>query len=166
MECISFITSNFINKHNYYDFSVYNTVWIIVCTHTHTHTHTRTHAHSIYTHFCRYTHTLHCIYDTYYFNIVSVDNIGRSGNHNDNGALLSISKICWLFFIVSTVYIKKHLKNERVCRDIKTKKAQEQDWDGMIATKLTNHFHITTLHEYVYNIIARAKVKHNKTIHM
>ena len=45
------------------------------------------------------------LYDTYYFNVVSVDNIGRSGNHSDNSALLSISKICWLFSIVSTVYI-------------------------------------------------------------
>ena len=42
---------------------------------------------------------------------------------------------------------------KRVCRDIKTEKAQEQDWDGIIATKLNyNHFHITTLHKYVYNI--------------
>ena len=28
------------------------------------------------------------------------------------------------------------LKNERVCRDIKTEKAQEQDWDGTLGTKL------------------------------
>ena len=27
-------------------------------------------------------------------------------------------------------------KKERVCRDIKTKKAQEQDWDSILATKL------------------------------
>ena len=31
---------------------------------------------------------------------------------------------------------KNILKNERVCRDIKTKKAQEQDWDVILATKL------------------------------
>ena len=29
-----------------------------------------------------------------------------------------------------TRIIKSILKNERVCRDIKTEKAQEQDWDG------------------------------------
>ena len=29
---------------------------------------------------------------------------------------------------------KKHLKNERGCRDIKTEKAQKQDLDGTIAT--------------------------------
>ena len=27
-------------------------------------------------------------------------------------------------------------KNERKCRDIKTEKAQEQDWDGTLAAKL------------------------------
>ena len=27
-------------------------------------------------------------------------------------------------------------KYERACRDIKTKKAQEQDWDGTLAIKL------------------------------
>ena len=32
---------------------------------------------------------------------------------------------------------KKHFKkNGIVCRDIKTEKAQEQDWDGTLATKL------------------------------
>ena len=32
-----------------------------------------------------------------------------------------------------------------VCRDIKTEKSQEQDWDGNLAS---NHFHITTPHKY------------------
>ena len=36
----------------------------------------------------------HCIYDTHYFNVVSVVNIERSGYHSDNSALLSISIIC------------------------------------------------------------------------
>ena len=31
---------------------------------------------------------------------------------------------------------KQFKKNERVCRDIKTQKALEQDWDGILATKL------------------------------
>ena len=32
---------------------------------------------------------------------------------------------------------KKHFqKNDRKCRDIKTEKAQEQDWDGTLAAKL------------------------------
>ena len=40
-------------------------------------------------------------------------------------------------FKIETKIITKHFfKNERVCRDTKTKKAQEQDWDGNIATKL------------------------------
>ena len=30
----------------------------------------------------------------------------------------------------------KTLKNRIVCMDIKTEKAQEQDWDGTLATKL------------------------------
>ena len=30
----------------------------------------------------------------------------------------------------------KHFKKERVCRDIKTEKPQEQDWDDNFATKL------------------------------
>ena len=33
------------------------------------------------------------------------------------------------------LYIKKK-KNESKCRDIKTQKAQEQDWDGTLAAKL------------------------------
>ena len=32
--------------------------------------------------------------------------------------------------------IKNIFKNGIVCRDIKTEKAQEQDWDGTLATKL------------------------------
>ena len=32
--------------------------------------------------------------DTYYFNVVSIDNIGRSGNYSENSTLFSISKIC------------------------------------------------------------------------
>ena len=35
-----------------------------------------------------------------------------------------------------TRIIKNILKNGIVCRDIKTEKAQEQDWDGTLATKL------------------------------
>ena len=38
---------------------------------------------------------------------------------------------------IETRIIKKHLKkNGIVCRDMKTEKAQEQDWDGTLATKL------------------------------
>ena len=40
-----------------------------------------------------------------------------------------------------------YLKRERTCRDIKTNK---QVWDGTLATKLNNHFHITTLHKYTF----------------
>ena len=35
---------------------------------------------------------------------------------------------------IETRIIKNILKTERGCRDIKTEKAQEQDWDGTIAT--------------------------------
>ena len=45
--------------------------------------------------------------------------------------------------------LKKHLKNERGCRNIKTKKAQEKDWNGTIAT-----------------YIARVKVKYKEAILM
>ena len=37
---------------------------------------------------------------------------------------------------IETRIIKNILKNGIVCRDIKTEKAQEQDWDGTLATKL------------------------------
>ena len=38
---------------------------------------------------------------------------------------------------ILVVNSKKHFqKNERKCRDIKTEKAQEQDWDGTLAAKL------------------------------
>ena len=33
------------------------------------------------------------LYASYYFNVVSVDNIGRSGNSSENSTLFSISKI-------------------------------------------------------------------------
>ena len=69
---------------------------------------------------------------------------------------LKLTKVRWYHYnytcIIITYYIcvyihvynlyknkKKHFfKNERVCRDIKTQKAQEQDWDGtcILATKL------------------------------
>ena len=35
-----------------------------------------------------------------------------------------------------TRIIKIFSKNEGTCRDIKTEKAHEQDWDGTLATKL------------------------------
>ena len=44
------------------------------------------------------------------------------------------------------IYTNKKNSNERGCRDNKTEKAQEQDWDDTLATKL----HITTLHKYMY----------------
>ena len=34
------------------------------------------------------------------------------------------------------LYNKTFFKNERVWRDIKTEKPQEQDWDGTLAAKL------------------------------
>ena len=34
------------------------------------------------------------LYESYYFNVVSVDNIGRSGNSSENSTSFSISKIC------------------------------------------------------------------------
>ena len=34
--------------------------------------------------------------------------------------------------------------NERGCRDIKTVKALEQDWDCTLSTILKHQFHITT----------------------
>ena len=37
--------------------------------------------------------------------------------------------------IIKTRIIKNILKNGIVCRDTKTEKAQEQDWDGTLATK-------------------------------
>ena len=55
-------------------------------------------------------------------------------------------------------------KMKKVCRDIaisKPKKAQEQDdFDN----KMKYHFHITTLHKYIY--IARVKAKHKEAILM
>ena len=37
---------------------------------------------------------------------------------------------------IETKIIKNIFKNGIVCRDIKTEKAQEQDWDGTLATTL------------------------------
>ena len=37
---------------------------------------------------------------------------------------------------IETRIIKNILKNGIACRDIKSEKAQEQDWDGTLATKL------------------------------
>ena len=42
------------------------------------------------------------LYDSYYFNVVSVDNIGRSGNSSENSTSFSIGKIMANVFI----YIK------------------------------------------------------------
>ena len=39
-------------------------------------------------------------------------------------------------------------KNGRVCRDIKTEKAQKQDCEWYLSNKIKHHFHITTLHKY------------------
>ena len=36
--------------------------------------------------------------------------------------------------VVITRIIKAFSKNERTCKDIKTDKAHEQDWDGTLAT--------------------------------
>ena len=39
-----------------------------------------------------------------------------------------------------------YVTHERTCRDIKNKKkAQEQDWDGNLATKIKHHFHTTSI---------------------
>ena len=37
---------------------------------------------------------------------------------------------------IKYLHTKVSIKNGGMCRDIKTKKAQEQDWDGTLATKL------------------------------
>ena len=48
--------------------------------------------------------------------------------------------------------MSQYFKNERACRDIKTEKAQEQDWDGNLATKL-NTTSITTAHKYRFLVL-------------
>ena len=54
-----------------------------------------------------------------------------------------VTRVTLLNFLKQAYNRKKNiLKNERGCRDIKTKKAQEQDWDGTLATKLTPLPHI------------------------
>ena len=45
----------------------------------------------------------------------------------------------------------KTQKKERACRDIKTEKAQEQDWYMYLSNKIKHHFHITTLHTCKYS---------------
>ena len=42
----------------------------------------------------------------------------------------------WNIIVKRGFMIKNILKNERACKDIKTKKAQKQDWVGTLATKL------------------------------
>ena len=57
---------------------------------------------------------------------------------------MNINTACVLLTLKGTIDLqlylqnnKKHLKkNGIVCRDIKTKKAQDQDWDDTLATKL------------------------------
>ena len=56
----------------------------------------------------------------------------------------SSEKCTFISFLVTRVTLLNFLKqaynrkkNERGCRDIKAEKAQEQDWDGTLATKLT-----------------------------
>ena len=49
------------------------------------------------------------------------------------------------YFSLPSISIHIHVHDERGCRDIKSEKAWNQDWDGTLAT---NHFHITTLNKY------------------
>ena len=56
-----------------------------------------------------------------------------------------------------------YVTHERTCRDIKNKKkAQEQDWDGNLATKIKHHFHTTSISDNT----STCCIKINKTKQM
>ena len=38
--------------------------------------------------------------------------------------------------------MKKHFKNERACRDIKTEKPQKHGWDGTLVNRSGNYLHV------------------------
>ena len=109
------------------------------------------HVHVYYMYMCMFTCTCimyMCMYYMYMFytcitcTCISVEFGSVTHNVSLLSSCLGVNNESMQESSIHNVFVHPHMfmlntkKNFKTCRDIKTKKAQKQDWDGNLATKL------------------------------